>query len=331
MIASFVLSEDQDRNTRLLNNWFREVGLAGKSIEVTLDGEGQLRRLFERASKSEGTPITGVGFMPTPPGRHQSNGKVGANLLFLEERLLQRIPFHVELMTHLVPYVVRTHNIHHVPQGSTSSALDRMKGRQGAKRPVTFPFGCKVLARPTPRSKEDRQADSASLEALTEVVYLGPWTSTGGGLVGMLMEKTRFDVPGADQGKTRRCQVAKIISPCEWSLKDLEPLLSLGEGEGLGPREPLKESPDSEFEELVEVSNEPLIQIPPGGPPLKWVTRNGPLAAMLVSRLLGKERVTDVFTQRPVRKDTQIGWRSKKPSVLPPPVHFQLKKLLLGR
>ncbi|CAJ1457095.1 unnamed protein product, partial [Effrenium voratum] len=39
MIGTFVMDTDMDKNVRSLNNVFREVGLVGKSLEVTLDGE----------------------------------------------------------------------------------------------------------------------------------------------------------------------------------------------------------------------------------------------------------------------------------------------------
>ena len=125
MIGTFVMDTDMDKNVRSLNNVFREVGLVGKSLEVTLDGEGHLRGLFQRAVRQTNCPVSGVSFVPTPPGRHQTNGKaeraietiksgLGANLLFLEERIQRKIPFTSELIRHLLPYVGRTHNMFHL-------------------------------------------------------------------------------------------------------------------------------------------------------------------------------------------------------------------------
>ena len=223
MIGTFVMDTDMDKNVRSLNNVFREVGLVGKSLEVTLDGEGHLRGLFQRAVRQTNCPVSGVSFVPTPPGRHQTNGKaeraietiksgLGANLLFLEERIQRKIPFTSELIRHLLPYVGRTHNMFHLPQGSENSAVDRMKGRSNTRKISTFPFGCRVLAKPTPSTAAHQESP---LERLVEVAYLGPWSCTGGGLLGIPTARRQFELEAGSSREVRRFQTCRVVSPCE--------------------------------------------------------------------------------------------------------------------
>lgn len=112
MVASFVLTDNVEKNARELNGWLREVGLTGKSMDLTIDGEGHLRHLFQRAMNVGASPLTGMNFIPIPPDRHQANGiaermvsaikeLVCTHLLFLEERLRIRIPFESPIVNHV--------------------------------------------------------------------------------------------------------------------------------------------------------------------------------------------------------------------------------------
>ena len=132
------MSSDEDANVRTLNNWFRECGLTGKEVDCTLDGENKLKSLVQRAVRAENSPVTGAVFGKSPPGRHEGNGRaeraietvkqgVGSNLLFLEDQIQTRVDYTSPLVSYLIPFVARMHNIHHVPQGSKSTAVDRMK------------------------------------------------------------------------------------------------------------------------------------------------------------------------------------------------------------
>ena len=155
------MSSDEDVNVHTLNNWFRECGLTGN--DCTLDGENKLKSLLQRAVRAENSPVTGAVFGKSPPGRHQGDGRaeraietikqgVGSNLLFLEDQIQARVGYSSPLMSYLIPYVARVHNIHHVPQGSKSTAIDRVKGQPCPPELSTFPFGSLVYAKPGPSS-----------------------------------------------------------------------------------------------------------------------------------------------------------------------------------
>ena len=99
----------------------------------------------------------------------------------MEERFQKRLPLECSLVKHLIRYVVRTHNIHHVQIGSDMSALERMRGCRFSKRPATYLFGCRMLGQ-LPEGHPQRHVG----ERLRECVYLGPVHVGGGGFLGCL-------------------------------------------------------------------------------------------------------------------------------------------------
>lgn len=138
MVGCLPMTVDSDRNARGLNNILKEVGMTGRNIELVTDGEATVQALFRSACKLSETPVAGLHFRPT--ARSQGNEVaeraigiikqlVGANVLFLESRLFRRIPLESTLVAHLLRYVARVHNIHWVPQISSCTALDKLRGR----------------------------------------------------------------------------------------------------------------------------------------------------------------------------------------------------------
>lgn len=274
MMGAFCMTGEVDRDARMLNGWFKEFGLSGQVAEVTLDGERKLEGLVRTTMKLENHTLSQIVLKPTPPGRSQANGKVerfhgllknafGANLMHVESQVRRRIPLESPLVPFLVPYVARTYNVHHVPTKSFTTAVEKLKNRSGAKRLKTFPFGVTLLAKPTSVSA------SHALESLCQVTYLGPVTSFGGGLWGVLTGDSKVGLVDEEAVKVRRFQVAKMVFPLKW---DIDHLL-VGPVEALpeafeNPKGPTYVIP-TEFEE---------IHIPPSGPPRAWLDVHGPTA-----------------------------------------------------
>ena len=288
ILGAFVMSSDEDANVRTLNNWFRECGLTGKELDCTLDGENKLKSLVQRAVRAENSPVTGAVFGKSPPGRHQGNGRaeraietvkqgVGSNLLFLEDQIQTRVDYTSPLMSYLIPFVARMHNIHHVPQGSENTAVDRMKGRLDTPKVTTFPFGSLVYAKPGPSSV--RSAD-AGLEKLAEVVYLGPVSCIGGGVLGIPGKSGRIGVEESLWSKVRTYQKAKAMKPFCWSLEELSPLLKRSVGGHVPSPVPVTQdpSPPTYSPEIPQNSHDESdeVVIPVSGPPIAWIKKEGP-------------------------------------------------------
>ena len=98
MVGTVVWSENDESNIRGINNCFREMGLVGKTVEATIDGENLLESVLKRAARLENAVISGLNVELTPPNRSQANGKAerfcgmikhvtASNLLFLENKL----------------------------------------------------------------------------------------------------------------------------------------------------------------------------------------------------------------------------------------------------
>ena len=67
-----------------------------------------------------------------------------------------------------------------------------------------------------------RNAD-AGLEQLAEVVYLGPVSCIGGGVLGIPGKSGRIGVEESLWSKMRTYQKAKAMKPFGWSLAELGP------------------------------------------------------------------------------------------------------------
>ena len=298
MVASFVLTDNVEKNARELNGWLREVGLTGKSMDLTIDGEGHLRHLFQRAMNVGTSPLTGMNFIPIPPDRHQANGiaermvsaikeLVCTHLLFLEERLGIRIPFESPIVNHVVRYSARSRNIHHVPTGSGSTAVARMRGRENAPKPKTFPFGCLVLAKPTETSRRD--GGTGTLEKLVEVVHLGPFSSAGGGFWGMWSADSRVGSNEELGNKIRRFQNGRVVSPCQWTWRDLKPLLTGAiESDHQLPPEP-GVGPVYDDSEAIDPGEDQRFSAPRSGPPVGWIRTHGPTPGCYACSQIAKD------------------------------------------
>ena len=284
MMGSFCLTGEVEKDCRTLNNWFRELGLTGHACELTIDGEKRLESLVRNAMSLDNRTLSSVHFLNTPPNRSQSNGKaerhIGlmkrslvSNLLFVESQVQRRIPLESSLLTHLVPFVARTYNLHHVPQGCIATPMEKMRNRVGCKRIKTYPFGATILAKPTESGR------SHELENLTHIVYLGPVSCLGGGLWGIPAGPSRVGLSLEDSLKIRKYQVARVESPLVW---DLEPLIA-GAPVNLNvpkknldfPGEP--ERADYKPEPPLEASPaDKEIKVPSSGPPRSWIDAHGP-------------------------------------------------------
>ena len=287
MIASCVMDgSDHDRNVRQVNQMWRELGMTGRTLETTIDSEGLLHAVFRAAARQPNPPVTGVSFLDVPPDRHQANGRaeravqtvkrgVAANLLFLESRFRKRIALESPLLKHLVPYVGRTHNIFHVPQASDTSAL--LRGRRGGPKPATLPFGVLALAKAT------ESARVHDLEQLSEIVYLGPVSTSGGGMLGIMAGDSRVGLSHEEAVKVRKFQAGRIVSPCVWSWEDVQHLVVSsdavpGQQFPAGPVSEVRPGADDE-QSPAEADAPPGLEggvvVPASGPPKKWLLENG--------------------------------------------------------
>ncbi len=75
MVGTVVWGDNDDSNIRGVNNCFREMGLVGKTVEATIDGENLLESVLKRATRLDNAVISGLSIELTPPNRSQANGK----------------------------------------------------------------------------------------------------------------------------------------------------------------------------------------------------------------------------------------------------------------
>ena len=270
MYGAFQMFGDLEKDARTFNNWMRELGLTGKRLELTLDGERRLETLVRTSMRLDNCVVSGVTFKPTPPNRSQSNGKCerfhgilkrsfAANMLFMENQIEKRIPLESHICRYLLPYCARTYNLFHVASGSFTTAMEKLRGRSGGKKIKTYPFGCTIVAKPTVSSR------SHELEELAHVAYLGPVNCHGGGFWGALTGPSKVGLVAEEQSKVRKFQVARVVSPLTWDIQHL--VNSDQKGEDQLPLE-------GEPPKLVPVGNEEVF-IPPSGPPKAWIEENG--------------------------------------------------------
>ena len=202
MLGTVWMSPDADINTRSLNRVLREIGMTGRDVELVSDGEPAVTALFRNAAKMPETPVTSVHFRP---------------VRFLESKYEKRTPLESPLMAYLLNFVTRTHNIYAIPQGSTSTALDKLRGKIGSVKPTTLPFGVTCLAAPMERVNP--------LEKFCKVTYLGPQHTSGGKFLGVLTQESRVGLEETDADKVRTFQSLKLVTPCEWSYEGVSPFL----------------------------------------------------------------------------------------------------------
>ena len=286
MVSTVVWSENDETNIRGINNCFREMGLVGKSVEATIDGENLLESVLKRAARLENAVISGLSIELTPPNRSQANGKAerfcgmikhvtASNLLFLEKQVGKRIALESKIIPFAVRYSGRMLNLFNKVPGSVSTPVERMKDRIGVKKHKTFPFGATVLAKPTELAQDN------PLEYLSHVTYLGPISTTGGGFLGVFAGPSRVGVEDVD--KIRKFQVARLETPVQW---DIDHLITEGgniekDDRKVTPNKELK-GPYEDGEETtgdrgeVEDEEKPQpVQIPSGGPPRAWLDVHG--------------------------------------------------------
>ena len=298
MVGCLPMTVDSDRNARGLNNILKEVGMTGRNIELVTDGEATVQALFRSACKLSETPVAGLHFRPT--ARSQGNGVaeraigiikqlVGANVLFLESRLFRRIPLESTLVAHLLRYVARVHNIHWVPQGSSCTALDKLRGRINTQKPHTYPFGCHCVA----RSVADRR--SHQLEKFSKIVYLGPQTSSGGKILGLLAGESRIGLEEKDWLQVKLFQAVKIVAPCLWELSDLDCMLEPSPSIPPEPQDPV--SPEKEVDTVPPSTGKGRpkgqneLVVPVSGPPRKWLEAHGLTPGCLACKSPARSRV----------------------------------------
>ena len=282
MLGIVPISSDSDVNARSLNKVMKEIGMTGRYLELITDGEAAVQAIFRSACKLTETPVIGVHYRPS--ARSQGNGiceravktlkqLIASNVLFLETRLCRCIPVESTLIAHLMRYAYRTHNMFLIPQGSSGSALDRMRGRVNSQRPSTYPFGCHCLG----RLLSDKRTHD--LEKFSKMIYLGPQTSSGGKSLGILASESRIGLEENEWLQVKMFQAIKIVAPCVWNLGDLECMLEPAPELPLEPQDPV--SPEIQGETLPPASErgrpktEDQIVIPASGPPKSWLLENG--------------------------------------------------------
>lgn len=282
MLGIVPMTSDSDSDARGLNRVMKEIGMTGRYLELITDDEPAVQAMFRSACKLKETPVVGVHYRPA--ARSQGNGiceravntlkqLIASNVLFLESRLSRRIPMESTLIAHLMRYSYRTHNMFLVPQGSSGSALDRMRGRINSQRPSTYPFGCHCLGRPLSDKK------THDLEKFSKMVYLGPQTSSGGKSLGILASESRIGLEESEWLQVKTFQAVKIVAPCVWSVEDLDCMLEPAPELPSEPQDPV--SPELEEETVPPASEkgrrkgEDQIVIPVSGPPKSWLLENG--------------------------------------------------------
>ena len=280
MLGVVPMSMDAETNMRCLNRVLRDVGVTGRSVELVSDGESAVQSFFRSAAKLDTFPCSDLHFRTV--GRSQSNGiaeravgvikqLVSAHILFLESRISKRIPLESPLLAHLLKFVSHVHNIHSVPQGSSATALDKMRGQIDTQRPKTFPFGVTCLGRPLRDSKVH------ALERFSQIVYLGPTGSTGGKVLGVLAGESRIGLKEVEWQLVRTFQVVKLLTPCVWDSSDLSWMISPGPDLPL-PYDPIDEVDPDKTLEGVPAGSKPAperVFVPPGGPPRRWLDTHG--------------------------------------------------------
>ena len=291
MIFGRVLDQmDSDKNARYVNQALKEIGLTGQQVELVSDGEDSLLSLFRSAARLPTFPGAGLHFATVGAGRHQSNGLAEnavkvlkslacTHLLFLEARLMCKLDPSSRFLDLMLGYCSRTYNIiHHVKQGSSSTALERLRGRVGGPVPKTLPFGVLALG----AAAESSVSNVA--ERLTPMLYLGPVHSFGGGALGILADEGKSGIEDVDELlKLRTYKACRVVVPVSWPKDELialgctfsqsdvplEPLTPVDpSGEGLVDAPPASErSPEG--------SPEGTLVVPSSGPPKSWVVANG--------------------------------------------------------
>ena len=286
MVGTVVWSENDETNIRGINSCFREMGLVGKTVEATIDGENLLESVLKRAARLENAAISGMSVETTPPNRSQANGKAerfcgmikhvtASNLLFLEKQIGKRIALESKIVPFAVRYSGRMLNLFNKVPGSVSTPVERMKDRIGVNKHKTFPFGATVLAKPTDTAHDN------PLEYLSHVTYLGPISTTGGGFLGMFSGPSRIGVEDSD--KVRRFQVARLETPVKW---DIDHLITEGgsiekDDRKVTPSKELKgkyedgEETTGERGEMEDEERPQPVQVPSGGPPRAWLDVHG--------------------------------------------------------
>ena len=283
MLGTVWMSPDADVNTRSLNRVLREIGMTGRDVELVSDGEPAVTALFRNAAKMPETPVTSVHFRPV--ARSQANGStekavsivkqhVAAHVLFLESKYEKRIPLESPLMAYLLNFVTRTHNIYAIPQGSSSTALDKLRGKIGSVKPTTLPFGVTCLAAPMERVNP--------LEKFCKVTYLGPQHTSGGKFLGVLTQESRVGLEETDADKVRTFQSLKLVTPCEWSYEGVSPfLLDVPSDLPPVPGDASVVDPTQADDEKTP-SGEPVssraqvpVAMPASGPPRTWIDEHG--------------------------------------------------------
>ena len=179
------------------------------------------------------------------------------------------------IVGHILKYVGHTYNIHAVHQGSTSTALDKLRGHIKSQRPRTLPFGVVCLGRLL------RDSRLNPIEKFAKIVYLGPQGSTGGKVLGLFAGESRIGLTDEEWFVVRNFQVVKLITPCEWSADDLACLIVDGP-ELPSPTDPIDVVDPEGSEERVPGDSRgrsgpdsPQIMVPPGGPPRSWIDKHG--------------------------------------------------------
>ena len=273
MCMVVIMTENADSNARAINRAWSELGLSGRAVSCKLDGEQELAATLRRAARLENSSVTALNLELTPPDRHQANGKVerwhglikhtaASNVLYVESRIGQKIALESPLAGHVLTYTARKMNLHRKPKGSAFTPYERMRGR-ATESHQTFPFGCLLVGKPVESSEEH------SLEQLSQLVYLGPAQTSGGGTLGYLAKDSRIGVESSRLNKVHKFQAVRLVKPVEWPV---EPFL-VGEkrpvddpdNQHLGER-PEDLHPGPEFSD----TGPGAVKVPAGGAPKSW-------------------------------------------------------------
>ena len=285
MHGCVLMGNNHDRNVTSVVATLEELGIGGKAVEYCTDNDDRLLEVLRAAARHSRYAGTGAHFRTAPSERKQYNGiaeravetvKEGVMTIWihLEETLGVKLALESQLFGYALGYMFRCFNIHNVRRDSVSTAIDRMRDAVETQRPKTYPFACKGLAAPV------RKAFYRGMR-LVPVIYLGPKSSLGGGVVALPLKWSEVGPCQVDM-----FQVFRMNHPVEYNLDDLLPLTAgvkvnppreLEASDSKDDRNPvnLPAGDREEKESLVPETVPERVSVPVSGPPKSWCEIEG--------------------------------------------------------
>lgn len=260
MMGCVVLGSSRDSNHRAIVSVLNEMGVGGKSVELSIDNEPYLLTLMQRgleASACRSYHQRNIAEnRPTSKGIERAVGILKEGLftvwLALERHVNCRLALESPLFGHLVGYTFRTFNIFSKrPKGCTP--LEGLRERREGQTPASYPFGIVGYAKPVEPSRWPGQR-------LILCAYLGMRYSTGGGCLVYPSTEDRLGV--REVVRAHNFRIIDNFEGMEPALKyDIQLLFPLMAG--VRPEGQVPELPPIPFGDRMD---KPGIEAPPAVP-----------------------------------------------------------------